>query len=207
MVMVMLVGLLAVACSEGQKPEVSPSVTATVQSPTPSAVVPTTVAPITPAVTPNPECGADEKAYVDPDGRFSVCYLDGMEAVTAQNDPESKISVTVRFPMTDVNSASVTIGWEMWPEYVPCQQVMDVVKNQHMEEIAVSGTGVEACVQDLYEVLDPERYRATTIDFAVPRTSGEQILVLAGYTGEGITRSGLPAREVVERVLGSIRVY
>jgi hypothetical protein len=127
-----------------------------------------------------------------------------MEVITTTSD--TGLSVTVRHPLTDLNGVSVIIGWEEYPAYTPCVQTMDVVKDQRMEKIVVSGMTVEACVQDRYDVSHPDVYLGTTIDFAIPRKDGTPILVMAGYTGESVTRSGLPAKAVANRILSSIKV-
>jgi hypothetical protein len=200
--------LTAAACADSSE-EVLPDGHS---SQTPIASVQPTATPVPPAETPvngglAPDgCSSSELAYIDPDNRFAVCYRSDMNVRTVRDPTASGTSVTLQYPLTDLNRASVAIGWEQTPSYIPCVESLDVIKNQHMEKIVVSRMIIDACVEDHYDVSHPDVYLSTTIDFAIPRKGGDPILVEAGYTGENVTRSGLSARAVTNRILSSIKV-
>jgi hypothetical protein len=84
---------------------------------------------------------------------------------------------------------------------------MDLVKSQHFENISVSGTTVEACVQEVYDITRPDTYLFTNVDYAVPRKEGAPILVLVGFTGDRATRDGFAADVLASRLVSSIKVY
>lgn len=180
----------------------------------PEEVVPATTTPVpTQTSTPlvdglAPEgCTAEEGVYVDPDGRFAVCYLPEMKVTITENDPQSGTAVALQYGLGGSGGVSVQIGWIQEPTYVPCMESLDVIKNQRFIDFAVSGTMVQACTQDHHDTTDPEKYLSTTMDFAVPRKAGAPILVSAGYVKGKTTSDGQLADEATMRILGSLHVY
>jgi hypothetical protein len=208
--------VLLAACSDTEEQVDSPSPTAAVTptaSPAGSGQPTLSPTPVFPAQTAiegglAPDgCNETEKSYTDPDGRFAVCYSSAMEAVTVRDVTASGTSVMLAYPPTPLSEVSVVIGWEETPAYTPCSQTMHVVKSQHLEKISVSGTTVEACVQEIYDVTRPNTYLHTNVDFAMPRKDGAPILVEVGFPGDRPTRDGFAASVVASRVVSSIKVY
>lgn len=130
-----------------------------------------------------------------------------MEVHTVHDPTASGTGVTLMYPQSDVSNLSILIGWEETPAYTPCVQTMDVVKSQHFEKVSVSGTTVQACIQDIYDITRPDAFLYTSVDFAIQRKDGAPILVSVGFPGDRITRDGFAANVVASRVVSSIKVY
>jgi hypothetical protein len=218
--------VVAAGGGEEEVVQVDSSATSIAASPTPTVgptASPTPTIEATPSRAPSPisgkapgGCVTSELVYQDPANRFAFCYPSDMSLRTS--DPyEGKVGVAVEYPSTDPNWISVTIGWDQYPAYVPCQEAGEgfEVRNHRFEEMDIDGRKVSACFQDLYHqcipdpnypACNPGAFYFTKADFAVPVTTGRPVLVLLGYTSETATRNGVTLTAIWNRFLNSLAI-
>lgn len=181
---------------------------------TPSALTPvaTTAAPSA-SDAPPPEggkapdgCLQGEKAYVDPEGRFAFCYLEGMGIATV--DTDDGFGVTAMHPLEQDNRVIVNVVWTTiarlgWVDIAPCIDSPEIIKNRELRPITIDGVTVEACFQDHYDPLDPDLLKYQTIQAEVPATDDSVVRYNIAITGPDFVRDGKPSEDLAQRVIDS----
>ena len=101
---------------------------------------------------------------------------------------------------------------------MPCQEAGEGLeaRNRRFQDLTIDGRTTTGCFQDLYHACKPDpsypacnpgAFYLTTIDFAVPVTTGRYVLVLAAYAGETATRDGVALPAIWRRILDSAKIY
>ena len=195
--------------SGGSEQEVVAQPTSTPTATTVPSLTPTAVPSPTPTPLPGgkaPEgCVADEKAYVDPDGRFAFCYPKDMEVTTA--DTKFGTAVNVTHPLGEDNRVTFSAGGTIDP-YQPCIiESPTIVKNERIEALSVDGETVQACFRDHYDQAQPDVLLYKSIDFMIKTEDGRPVIAVITYSGPDFERAGVPLKEVVMRMMGSAAIY
>ena len=227
-----VVGAVVVTSSGGTEeavqvhPSASPSALPSLTpSPRPSAVPSPSETPSAPSPTPTAlpggqapgGCVSGEQVYQDPAERFAFCYPADMQVGTSE-PYEGKTGVRVGYAIGDPEAVEVLVGWDQYPAYVPCQEAGEGLeaRNRRFQDLTIDGGATTGCFQDLYPACkpgasdppcDPGAFYLTTIDFAVPVTTGRSVLVLVAYAGDTVTRDGVALPAIWRRILDSARIY